>query len=173
MKKNFENFSENPKKHFLPKKRGSQGGGNVPFFPVKSDTTFHWVLTCIIFNKIFCFEVSRSLNKIKSNYYSFYKIPKVFPIFFHSTETKKNYFFKTINDFPGKIPKSSNFTIPTKNSEKWKPLEVLQKCNNILQKFQLEREKLEIPETWENLSLCTLNPLKYENYIFREKEFSR
>jgi hypothetical protein len=49
LKKNFENFSENPKKNCLPKKKKrSQGGRNVPFFPVKSDTTFHWVLRFIL-----------------------------------------------------------------------------------------------------------------------------
>ena len=54
LKKNFENFSENPKKNFLPKKKRVTGGGNVPFFPVKSDTTFHWVLT--VWKKIILFE---------------------------------------------------------------------------------------------------------------------
>ena len=29
----------------MPKKRGGSQGGNAAFFPVKSDTTFHWVLT--------------------------------------------------------------------------------------------------------------------------------
>ena len=43
IEKNFENFSENPKKIFLPKKK-TVTGGNAPFYPVKSDTTFHWVL---------------------------------------------------------------------------------------------------------------------------------
>ena len=46
LKKKFGNFSENPKKNFcLKKNRRPQGGGISAFFPVKSNTTFHWVLT--------------------------------------------------------------------------------------------------------------------------------
>ena len=41
LKKHFEIFSENPKEHFLPKKRGRN---SLLFFPAKSDTTFRWVL---------------------------------------------------------------------------------------------------------------------------------
>ena len=53
LKKKFENFSENPKKNFLPKKKKTVTGGGCPFFfPVKSDTTFHWVLTCLIDKKL-------------------------------------------------------------------------------------------------------------------------
>ena len=47
MKKNFEKFLENPKKIFLPKKKKLVTGGDAPFFPIKSDTTFHWILTLI------------------------------------------------------------------------------------------------------------------------------
>ena len=53
LKKNFENFSENPKKNLLPKKNKTvTGGGNAPFFPVKSDTTFYWVLMWSFYKKI-------------------------------------------------------------------------------------------------------------------------
>ena len=38
-------FQKIRKKSFCLKKKRSQEGGNAPFFPVKSDTTFHWVLT--------------------------------------------------------------------------------------------------------------------------------
>ena len=49
LKKIFENFSENPKKKFCLKKKGGHGG-NATFFPVKSDTTFHWVFTFTLQN---------------------------------------------------------------------------------------------------------------------------
>ena len=40
-------FQKIRKKNFcLKKKNGQGGGGNAAFFPVKSDTTFHWVLMC-------------------------------------------------------------------------------------------------------------------------------
>jgi hypothetical protein len=44
LKKNFENFSENPKKTFLPKKKGGIYGEKCYFFPAKPDTIFRWVL---------------------------------------------------------------------------------------------------------------------------------
>ena len=45
LKKYLEFFSENPKKMFCAKKKRVRGT-NVPFFPVKSDSTFRWVLMC-------------------------------------------------------------------------------------------------------------------------------
>ena len=62
LKKNFENFSENPKKTL---KKTVTRGENSTFFPVKSDTTFHWVLTfflCCFFKVYVCGHQSLSQN---------------------------------------------------------------------------------------------------------------
>ena len=61
-KKISKNFQKIRKKFFCLKNKKRSQGGNAPFFPVKFDTTFHWVLMFVWKNWIKIHEDLKQRN---------------------------------------------------------------------------------------------------------------